>query len=397
MNTANFSEYLQNPSLLHQISYEELKTLIVQYPYSQNLRYLIAQKSNMENNENYEHFLRSAAIISTDRAHLYHILKLQKAEPAVEDSFILEEETLELKNLNQLDLNEVMLEPIEASAPEERLDLNGLDRQEAIFDTFPELSPDANSDAEDLPSLATFEEDIALPTLEEESLEELVEDASSISDETTEENAIEALIDDTATESVATLTTATSIAALLEEEPIEEVETPEELRLEDLFETEISEEVIESDDEEGIDEKELAAEPEPIKFTPPPPVTSIQDLLGGVPKAKPRRPKRRMLKTPQPVPVAPSHFHQAPVKEALVEQKGEEIALNLKRKEEQVEQFASKSIEESVDIASETYANLLIRQNQHEKAIQVYERLKLIFPEKSAFFAEQIENLRQKL
>jgi hypothetical protein len=43
---------------------------------------------------------------------------------------------------------------------------------------------------------------------------------------------------------------------------------------------------------------------------------------------------------------------------------------------------------------SETYAKLLVQQNQIDKAIEVYKRLILIFPEKSAFFAAEIEYLK---
>ncbi|MFN5577469.1 MAG: hypothetical protein ACK5BH_14355 [Bacteroidota bacterium] len=43
---------------------------------------------------------------------------------------------------------------------------------------------------------------------------------------------------------------------------------------------------------------------------------------------------------------------------------------------------------------SETYAKILVQQNQIDKAIEVYERLILIFPKKSALFVAEIENLK---
>ena len=43
---------------------------------------------------------------------------------------------------------------------------------------------------------------------------------------------------------------------------------------------------------------------------------------------------------------------------------------------------------------SETYAKILVQQNQIDKAIEVYERLILIFPKKSALFVDEIENLK---
>jgi tetratricopeptide (TPR) repeat protein len=48
-------------------------------------------------------------------------------------------------------------------------------------------------------------------------------------------------------------------------------------------------------------------------------------------------------------------------------------------------------------VASETLAHLLERQERHDKAIEVYERLILLNPEKSAFFAKKIEELKKLL
>jgi hypothetical protein len=56
--------------------------------------------------------------------------------------------------------------------------------------------------------------------------------------------------------------------------------------------------------------------------------------------------------------------------------------------------LAERSIQENTMPVSETYAKLLVQQNQIDKAIEVYKRLILIFPEKSAFFAAEIEYLK---
>ena len=48
-------------------------------------------------------------------------------------------------------------------------------------------------------------------------------------------------------------------------------------------------------------------------------------------------------------------------------------------------------------IITETLAELLANQGQTEKAISMYERLSLIFPNKSAFFAAKIEQLKHNI
>ncbi len=46
--------------------------------------------------------------------------------------------------------------------------------------------------------------------------------------------------------------------------------------------------------------------------------------------------------------------------------------------------------------ATETYARILAKQGKNEKAINIYEQLILKYPQKSSYFANLIENLRNE-
>jgi tetratricopeptide (TPR) repeat protein len=61
------------------------------------------------------------------------------------------------------------------------------------------------------------------------------------------------------------------------------------------------------------------------------------------------------------------------------------------------EENARRSIEENEGIISETLARLVAAQGKYDRAIKIYEQLMLKNPQKSSYFAAQIEKLRKEL
>jgi hypothetical protein len=57
---------------------------------------------------------------------------------------------------------------------------------------------------------------------------------------------------------------------------------------------------------------------------------------------------------------------------------------------------ARQSVIDNETIVSETLAKLLVKQGHVAKAVKVYEKLRLVFPEKSLYFAGLIEKLKQE-
>jgi hypothetical protein len=57
--------------------------------------------------------------------------------------------------------------------------------------------------------------------------------------------------------------------------------------------------------------------------------------------------------------------------------------------------LAEKSVLENKDVISETLAKLYVKQGYRDRAIAMYERLCLAFPEKSTYFAAEIDKLKK--
>jgi tetratricopeptide (TPR) repeat protein len=58
--------------------------------------------------------------------------------------------------------------------------------------------------------------------------------------------------------------------------------------------------------------------------------------------------------------------------------------------------LAARSIEENEDFYTETYAYICLKQGNAAKAIKIYEKLSLKFPEKSSYFAGLIEKIKKE-
>ncbi|TNF40670.1 MAG: hypothetical protein EP311_08575 [Cytophagales bacterium] len=61
------------------------------------------------------------------------------------------------------------------------------------------------------------------------------------------------------------------------------------------------------------------------------------------------------------------------------------------------ENLAESSTKLDESLMTESFAKILIKQGKKDKALEIYEKLSLKFPEKRTYFADLIENLKEKL
>ncbi len=103
MSNEQLTAYLKDESYLYSLSYEELKTLVVEYPYAANLRILLLKKSYIDKNKDYERNLQMAAAYTTNRRHLYKIVQKLKTLQNAPENVILGEDYLELTELSNIE------------------------------------------------------------------------------------------------------------------------------------------------------------------------------------------------------------------------------------------------------------------------------------------------------
>jgi len=367
MNRENFSEYIEEPSKLYQLSYQELKSLVLQHPYCANLHVLLLQKAQLDNSTAFSKNLEKAAVHTFDRAYLYDLIKSQKLLSVSREEFAeFEDEILELQDINSLE-GKVEKIPLVAN---ENDSSTGITREAAPVD--PPSPPiwENEKDEEDFhleldipdkpqPSPAIPETELVPPPGPADIF--VKQGEQLLSTEETEEVAREVfLISDGLTRTLQSYA------------PV-----PNHVRQQIKNRTE---KLQQAQKEQAKQEQILADLRARLKV--------IEKEVGKTPAVAPAPQSKKQFNswkrqlTPRKLP-KPSPTPSPPAPPKL-----EKIEPPVK-----VSVIAKRSLEDQVDIASETLADLLVKQQQYPKAIDMYERLKLKFPQKSVYFAGKIEEL----
>ena len=502
MNKENFTSYLENPSKLYQLSYQELKSLVLQYPYCQNLHLLLLKKSMMDGNGEQEHNLKTAAVYSLKRSFLFQQLQAIEKTSEPEENVILQDDFLELKDLSSLE-HEAQKELIEISLQDELIkneavqmhfdlpneeatlttsleQLNAPIKTEhtahnSIIDTLLEDIEDEEGDfMKTIPSSSkTNTIEWALNTepgsdSDEETIEE-EEDSTSLSsiNELSANNTPEIASQNRLFKPNQTLLLdAIAIHHLLENldndkniletkdlaEPDLEQPKPialdadastdsfhsdsfleeEEDLLEEIFKT-MPENVADVTEREGLtkgksdfssivqspietnmaeqthlandlieerqDNEEIAA----INKTE----NNIDDSHELFEEWEDKEEKQnddteqksdQTLAPPKPLPKSAfSSWKQFYGTKTKIKQKAKKKKKKKKKEKNPVVAFANQSLLDKDNVATETMAKILTMQEKYDEAIEMYEQLILTFPQKSTYFAEKIEDIKNNL
>ena len=110
MTAERLIRLMQQPEQLDLVPYEELKTMVLAYPFSPHLRQLLLLKSKQNGHHEYERNLAAAAALSLDRSVLHRLIVPVAAPVPV----IIREVVLDLKPIKTL------LRDLEAIIPVEQ-------------------------------------------------------------------------------------------------------------------------------------------------------------------------------------------------------------------------------------------------------------------------------------
>ena len=327
MNAETLAAFIKEPARMYQLSYQELKTLAMQYPYAQNLHLLLLEKSLLDHHTDSDRLLEKAAAYVPNRTALYQKLKAYRSSEAVESTWLIPEgEVLILKDLQSL-------QPLEKA---------GLPSKEETLESSMEWSmPPQGSEpaiAEDDDYADEEPTVIELPVL-------------STAPAPPDRGYLTAVAGIAAggMAAVAIVRQSGVIPAIIERKSLGETETK-------------------------------AVE------TP-----ATEEKASGAPLSKKHFESwRKLHQPPLPRPVLATSPAEAPPPVATVEQPP-----TSSDKIDPIKAIVHKSVTDNEGIASETLADLLARQGAVDRATKMYERLMLIFPEKSAYFAAKIEQLKK--
>lgn len=334
MDKERFNTLLADMDKITDTDIKSLNQLRKQYPYFQNQYVLIAKALKSRSHPKTDAFIKKAAIYSADRALLKSIIMEEHAFAPVAEEPVVEQ-------------------PEAVSNPSEKVD----DKVESVV----------------IPTATEPEITVSAVTAAEISIETV----AAPKNEDSEPKAPEAI-----PESVAELKTTTVTQPEKEIPPVLEKTVTENT----TSETEVKAPRVESNqaliDELARDLLEIRKKKQLI-------AKMLEQQEAKQVEKKPKEVKKK---------ASSSKNSQSELIEKFIQNEPQMGRQKLVPDENQPGQtdLAAQFIRESEDFHTETMANIMVFQKKYRKAIQIYEKLGLKFPEKRAYFASQIEKVKEK-
>jgi tetratricopeptide (TPR) repeat protein len=398
LNLEEIAQRIAQPEISRVEDIEDLKLFSDKYPYCQLFPILYLKALAQHNDIRFEEELTKYAYCISDRSQLYALIHTENAIGNTQNLTFTEE----IVSINEAPIQQIATETIQA-IEEPVVEVENIDEVEADIETPIEVPVEIPIDKQEIePSISPI-------VLEEEDDEEDF-DAEFISlnirgNEELQQEDIQVPIEEVepshldSSDSDFIDLEQSALEAVIEEEPVSEVEEQEDPVIE-KFEREIFSEAISANYnldhlapiETTIIDEEIEAE----IFVPTVNSVSGKKSFSSWLRSNENDEQPKFDAEKDRINAIVDQFIK---EEPKISRPSKEIIIEEKPKKE----FFSptKKAKESLDIhsmpVSETLAKIFALQGNYPKAIFAYEQLILINPEKKIFFASRIEELKKKL
>jgi len=384
MNQTTFEELINDSGLLNKDTLSELEQLLSAYPFCQTFHLLYTKNLYQLNHIRYNQQLKVAAAVVGDRTRLKHYIEnTDFVVDTVKDQFTSPVESTPVL------IKELVNEVIEFTLVEESENMNH-DEEEVIEDPVSELKEDAIPTLPPTETILQPEEDKPKSLKPEEWDKEsesilLTSLDASISREE-KKKAIIALINKKF--SARNVEAEVIITEKYTEESVT-VALPEIKKEEILY---VSEEIIEEQKVSTEEVTDLLVDSSPVielSVDSSIETNDLDYLEGFAVNNDPELPE--IL-----IPVAEKK--EVLASDVLIENFLRDAPRMSRPKKEFFNpvNLAARSVVENEDFYTETYAAICLKQGNVSKAIKIYEKLSLKFPEKSSYFAGLIEKIKKE-
>ena len=404
MNTQQLISWMKDPVVMGKEATAQLDTLTQTFPYFQTAHLLYIKSLHNENSFLYNNQLKIAAAHATNRKVLYELIT--KKQVAKETTALVNENHVESKLQTEKDLGNIEPEVIQPEFPKKKFIKDEDEWESGMLRQLQLLHHWQNSPAEILAKRIEElkkEKEKKNPTASETKKEELPSAADEINTllyvlvepgdaEDIYENDEESNEIDTAEN--------WEIKVLAQESPEVSTLPSENLNIpQDAVSQEIIREAINSSIELEVDDtlpslEELGHKRKPEKNPPEPLIIEAIKVENSPQEEVTFSSWLKQISDPLITEVLPE---KQPIKDDLVDkfiQEQPRIQQNKAGFFNPIN-MAKKSVQDSDEFITETLAKIYVKQGNISKGIRAYQKLSLKFPEKNAYFAALIEELKR--
>ncbi|MEW6470474.1 MAG: hypothetical protein AB1458_16295 [Bacteroidota bacterium] len=376
MNRQEFISYLASPEKLDESSLASLQRIAEEFPYFQTAHLLLARNLHNTDSIHFNEQLKTAAVYAGDRKVLHKLIYKKPEAAGITETEIVHE----LNTLEPVTVQPEQEEP--RHNPAEEILQKALEEIEAIKKRQKELENSIVGHEQE-----TATEHSIPPVKEAESHQEPeVKPAEEKEQPAEETGAEEKKAEETAVQKKEKEDQQEPVVFEEVEKLKKEIKTLDELYVTQAIESSVELDIFKAEKELERQEQEEKKKEKELKEKSPAEKKKKPDLSG----------RHSFTSWLRSLPEAGQLKQEKKEGDDLIDRFiKEEPRIKPKKEFFSPVNMAKQSVTDNHSLVTETLARIYEKQGAYHKALEAYERLSLLYPEKSAFFAARIEEIRK--